>query len=205
MTEEPTPQDQRFKLSPDERAFWNENGYLVRLNVFTPEENDAFRQVAEDIVDRKRPFPTVHIDQNALVRDGKAAQQGIYAMHKIHFPSCYDPEFLARVRDPRLTDPLVDLLGPDILGINTLFIWKAPKIGLGFRGIKISSISALGLGQRQLLEHGRLSIRQIKRTVVSTLSPVAINGTSFSTTTSKAHNNENSSWHAVFVMRMVLR
>ena len=70
--------------------------------------------------------------RTALVRDGKVEQQGIYAMHKIHFPSCYDPEFLARVRDPRLTDPLVDILGPDILGINTLFIWKAPKIGLGF-------------------------------------------------------------------------
>ena len=59
-------------------------------------------------------------------------EQGIYAMHKIHHPSCYCPEFLARVRDPRLTDPLVDILGPDILGINNLFIWKAPKIGLGF-------------------------------------------------------------------------
>ena len=36
------------------------------------------------------------------------------------------------MRDPRLTDPLVDILGPDILGINNLFIWKAPEIGLGF-------------------------------------------------------------------------
>ena len=132
MRTESTPQDRHFGLSADELTYWNENGYLVRLNVFTPEENDAFRQVAEDIVDRKRPFPSEHIDQNALVRDGKAEQQGIYAMHKIHFPSCYDPAFLARVRDPRLTDPIVDILGPDILGINTLFIWKAPKIGLGF-------------------------------------------------------------------------
>ena len=125
-------QERRFALSEDELAYWNENGYLVRLDVFTPEENDAFRQVAEDIVDGKRPFPPEHIDRNALVRDGKVEEQGIYAMHKIHFPSCYDPAFLARVRDPRLTDPIVDILGPDILGINTLFIWKAPKIGLGF-------------------------------------------------------------------------
>ena len=99
MNTESTPQDRRnvkqgqiglsanqFGLSPDELEFWNENGYLVRLDVFTPEENDALRQVAEDIVDRKRPFPSAHIDQNALVRDGKTAQQGIYAMHKIHFP-----------------------------------------------------------------------------------------------------------------------
>ena len=132
MSTKPTPQARHFGLSADEFSHWNENGYLGRLGVFTAEENDALRQVAEDIVDRKRPFPSVHIDQNALVKDGKVEEQGIYAMHKIHFPSCYCAEFLARVRDPRLTDPLVDLLGPDILGINTLFIWKAPKIGLGF-------------------------------------------------------------------------
>ena len=132
MNTNPTLQDRQFGLRPDERSYWNENGYLVRLNVFTPEENDALCRVAEDVVDGKRPYPATNIDQNALVRDGKVEEQGIYAMHKIHHPSCYCPEFLARVRDRRLTDPLVDILGPDILGINNLFIWKAPKIGLGF-------------------------------------------------------------------------
>lgn len=124
--------DRNFKLSDSEKAHWDENGYLVRLGVFDADENDTLRQVAEDIVDKKRPFPDAHIDQNALVRDGKIEEQGIYAMHKIHHPSCFVQEFLDRVRDPRLTDPLVDLMGPDILGINNLFIWKAPKIGLGF-------------------------------------------------------------------------
>ena len=127
-----TPEERKFRLTPKERAAWNENGYFVRLNVFTTEENDVLRQVAEAVVDGKRPYPSTNINQNALVRDGKIEEQGIYAMHKIHHPSCYCPEFLARVRDPRLTDPLVDILGPDILGINNLFIWKAPKIGLGF-------------------------------------------------------------------------
>ena len=65
------PQDRPFALSTDELACWNENGYLVRLNVFTPEENDVLRQVAEDVVDRKRPYPATNVDQNALVRDGK--------------------------------------------------------------------------------------------------------------------------------------
>ncbi len=124
--------ERKFRLSKEEITHWNENGYLVRLDVFTDEENDDLRQVAEDIVDGKRRFPSAHIDKNALVRDGKIEEQGIYAMHKIHHPSCFVPEFLDRVRDTRLTDPLVDLMGPDILGINNLFIWKAPKIGLGF-------------------------------------------------------------------------
>ncbi len=132
MSGETNAQERSHRLSEEEKAFWNENGFLVRRGVFSPEENDILRKTAEDIVDGKRPFPIAHIDQNALVRDGKADAEGVYAMHKIHHPSCFCQEFLDRVRDPRLTDPLVDILGPDILGINNLFIWKAPEIGLGF-------------------------------------------------------------------------
>lgn len=127
-----TSEERKFRLTPEELSHWNENGYFVRLNVFTKEENDFLAQIADDVVDGKRPFPSDKMDQNALVRDGKAEESGIHAMHKIHHVSCYCPEFLARVRDPRLTDPIVDLLGPDILGLNNLYIWKAPQIGLGF-------------------------------------------------------------------------
>ena len=127
-----TPEKRRFRLTPEERSSWDENGYFVRLNVFTKKENDILAQIADDIAVGKRTFPTENIDQNALVRDGKVEASGIHAMHKIHHVSCYCPEFLARIRDPRLTDPIVDLLGPNLLGLNNLYIWKSPKIGLGF-------------------------------------------------------------------------
>ena len=154
MSSNTVSQKRSNRLSSDEQLFWNENGYLIRQDVFTHEENDSLRKVAEEIADGNRAFPSAHIDQNALVRDGKMEEQGIYAMHKIHHPSCYVPEFLTRVRDTRLTDPIVDIIGPDILGINNLFIWKAPKIGLGFLGIKICSISEIGLTRKQLSVHG---------------------------------------------------
>ena len=80
-----THEDRKFGLSADELSFWNENGYLIRLGVFTAKENDALRQVAEDIVDGKRPFPDYHIFENALVRDGKVEAHGIYAMHNIQY------------------------------------------------------------------------------------------------------------------------
>ena len=121
-----------FQLTGDEQEAWQRDGFLMRENVFTGAENDLLNTVAEEIVAGVRAFPAAHVDSNALVRDGKEQRSGIHAMHKIHFPSCYVPEFLLRVRDPRLTDPIVDLLGPDILGINSLYIWKAPEIGLGF-------------------------------------------------------------------------
>ena len=121
-----------YRLTAAELAAWNQNGYIVRHNVFTATENDTLRQTAEEIVDGKRPYPEEHIDRNALVREGKIDKAGIYAMHKLHHPSCFDVNFLARTRDPRLTDPLVDILGPDLIGKANLFIWKAPEIGLGF-------------------------------------------------------------------------
>ena len=127
-----TPEEREFKLTPEEQSAWEENGYFIRFNVFTKEENGVLRQIADDIAIGKRAFPDYHIFQNALVRDGKIKAQGIHAMHNIQYVSCNCPEFLARTRDSRLTDPVVDILGPDLLGLNNLYIWKPPKIGLGF-------------------------------------------------------------------------
>lgn len=127
-----TSEERKFRLTPEERSAWDANGYFVRHNVFTEAENDFLAQIANDIVDGKRPFPDYHVFQNALVIDGKVEAQGIYAMHNIQYVSCNCEEFLARTRDTRLTDPVVDILGPDLLGLNNLYIWKPPKIGLGF-------------------------------------------------------------------------
>ena len=48
-----TTERKGFRLSPDELAQWERNGYIVRQNVFMAEENDALHHVAEDIVDGK--------------------------------------------------------------------------------------------------------------------------------------------------------
>ncbi len=127
-----TSEARKFKLTADELEQWNENGYFVRYDVFTAEENDLLSQVADDIATGKRPFRAQNIHRNAMVRDGKTEASGPNAMHAIHHINHYSPEFLERTRDPRLTDPVVDLIGPNILGLNNLYIWKPPKIGLGF-------------------------------------------------------------------------
>ena len=132
MSTKTTSEEQKFRLTPEERSSWDENGYFVRYNVFTKKENDFLAKIADDIAIGKRSFPDYHIFENALVRDGKAEAEGTYAMHNIQYVSCNCKEFLARTRDPRLTDPAVDILGPDLLGLNNLYIWKPPKIGLGF-------------------------------------------------------------------------
>ncbi|MDE0314149.1 MAG: phytanoyl-CoA dioxygenase family protein [Candidatus Poribacteria bacterium] len=132
MNANTTTEERRFRLTPEERSSWDENGYFIRYDVFTQEENDSLAQIADDIAIGKRPFPAKQIHQNALVRDGKVKATGSNAMHCIHHINKHSPEFLARTRDIRLTDPIVDLIGPDILGLNNLYIWKPPRIGLGF-------------------------------------------------------------------------
>ena len=132
MNTNTTSKERKFRLSPEEHSHWNEKGYFVRYDVFTDEENAILAQIADDIVDGKRPFPDYHIFQNALVTDGKVEEKGIYAMHNIQYVSCNCPEFLARTRDCCLTDPVVDILGPDILGLNNLYILEATKNRLRF-------------------------------------------------------------------------
>ena len=73
----------QFRLTSDELGRWDRDGYLVRLNVFSMEENDVLRQVAEDIVDGKRPFPIVHIDHNALIGVGNAERTNFCFVHVI--------------------------------------------------------------------------------------------------------------------------
>ena len=75
-----------YRMTPDEIQHWERHGYFVRENVFSHNENDYLRQVAEDIVAGKRKMPMVHINRNALVRDGKDKRSGIYGMHKILTP-----------------------------------------------------------------------------------------------------------------------
>ena len=132
MDTKTTSEERKFRLTSEERISWEVNGYFVRHDVFTEEENDLLSRVADAIALGKITFPDHRIFQNALVRDGKVEASGIHAMHSIHQMNLYSPEFLERTRDPRLTDPIVDILGPDLLGLNSLYIWKPPKIGLGF-------------------------------------------------------------------------
>lgn len=132
MGQDTSREERKYRITPEENTSWEKNGYFIRYDVFTKEENQNLGQIADEIAEGKRPFPAKGIHKNALVIAGKVEASGIHAMHCIHHINKHSPEFLSRTRDPRLTDPIVDLIGSDILGLNNLYIWKPPKIGLGF-------------------------------------------------------------------------
>ena len=86
-----TSAERKFRLTPEERSAWEENGYFVRYDVFTKEENDILAQIADDIALGKRSFPDYHIFQNTLVRDGKIEAHGIHAMHNLSLIHISEP------------------------------------------------------------------------------------------------------------------
>ena len=61
MNTNTTSEERRFRLTSEEQTAWEENGYFVRYDVFTKEENDVIRQIADDIALGKQTFPDYHI------------------------------------------------------------------------------------------------------------------------------------------------
>ena len=60
------PEEPTFRLSAEEFSQWNQNGYFVRHDVFTKEDNNFLAQIADDIANGKWPFPDYHIFQTYL-------------------------------------------------------------------------------------------------------------------------------------------
>ena len=49
--------ERQFAITPEELSSWEENGYFVRYDVFTEEENDILRHIADDIAVGETIFP----------------------------------------------------------------------------------------------------------------------------------------------------
>jgi len=121
-----------FALGEAERRLWNEEGFFVREDAFDPGECRALGERAAALALGELPFPPEHRERNAQVDAGEEDADGLAAMHKIHHPHLYDRAFRERQCDARVVDPVSGLLGADVLGINSLFIFKPPRRGMGF-------------------------------------------------------------------------
>ena len=124
---------QYFPLTESEKTAWDRDGFFIRRDVFSVAECRALQEHAAAIARREVAFPEEHIDGNALIEAGVIAGANAEAgMHKIHHPHLYDQIFRDRQTDSRVVDVVADLLGPTVLGINSLFLYKPPGHGMGF-------------------------------------------------------------------------
>jgi phytanoyl-CoA hydroxylase len=124
-----TAQNDRFAPTPAEMRQWEEQGFLVRENVFSADECDDLAARAERLARDESLMPEVRRRENALTKERGA---GPKVMHSVTRPHIYDDTFRAHLRDPRVTDVLAHILSPDLVTHNTLFLFKAPGVGLPF-------------------------------------------------------------------------
>ena len=115
-------------LTQAQRNFYDENGYLLVVRLFTGEESGSFRREAHALMDRL----SQHADINPTWGSAKQIAEGTKLLH-CHNVQFYSALFTRLLVDERLTGAGGDLFGsPNVqLHHNKLFI-KPPEKGSPF-------------------------------------------------------------------------
>ncbi len=109
-------------LTAEQKAFYEDNGYVVVRGLLTPEEAAAYRAEIHALDARQGPT-----DGTWASLEG--ADNSISHCHDVHFRSAAITRLLT---DPRLTSVAQDIIGPNVqLHHNKMFI-KPPERGSAF-------------------------------------------------------------------------
>jgi len=141
---EPAPRAASLRLDAREHRAWDEDGFFVRAGAFGPAEVEALRGAAERVASwaaaqGRRPAQRYAIDGNVYLEAGGATLQlehraGSRTLRVIEPFHHMDPRFDALVDDPRLVDPMRDLVGSERVALYTdKMNLKRPREGSGFR------------------------------------------------------------------------
>ncbi len=120
---------QRYALTDEQAAFYEAQGYLHLKGLFSPEEAALWRQEAHDLIERISRQQSVDATWQSARSVGNVAETRLLHCHNVQFQSA---AFTRLLSDPRLVDPVADLIGPNVqLHHNKLFI-KPPEKGSPF-------------------------------------------------------------------------
>lgn len=118
-------------LTNEQIGFYREHGYLRIPRVFTPEETDTLAAELERLIDDwaskemgwTGPWRKVYMDAET------EKKSKLVAMHDLSF---YSEPWMRAVTNPRLTEAMSDLLGPNVeLHHSTMHV-KPPETGHPF-------------------------------------------------------------------------
>lgn len=134
--------DGLFHLSAEELGQYRRDGYLIRKSVMTQYELEQLRQASEDAVARalslSKQGKTYLLDNKRFVDtdyltvqfEHQIDSQTIRVIEPVYQ---LDPRFDALLDDPRLVQPMRDIIGTDELALWTAKLnLKRPQEGSGF-------------------------------------------------------------------------
>jgi ectoine hydroxylase len=133
-----------LRLTPGERRAFDEDGFFLRAEVFSPSECEELRAAAERAVAvaaaaAARAGESYQVDGNRYCEAGGSTIQfehrpdseTIRVIEPFHH---LDPRFEALIDDPRLAEPMRDLVGDERIALFTDKLnLKRPREGSGFR------------------------------------------------------------------------
>ena len=123
--------EKEFGLSDETIQFYRDNGYLHLKGVFSPKEAAYLCDEAHALA---RRLVESHVEGAVMQGWGSAAKVTDLPRELLH---CHNAQyqsaaFTRLIVDPRLTDPMADLIGPNVQLHHTKMFIKPPERGTPF-------------------------------------------------------------------------
>jgi len=119
----------RFALSDEQVQQYEDQGYLLLKGVLSRDEAAEFRREAHELMERLTRNQNIDATWGSAREVGMGTQTQLLHCHNVQFQT---GAFTRLLTDPRLVDPVADLIGPNVqLHHNKLFI-KPPEKGSPF-------------------------------------------------------------------------
>lgn len=112
-------------LTADEIAFYREHGYLMVEDAITPEQLARMREITYDLIDKSRPVT----ESNDVYDLDEGHSPNNPRLTRIKLPHKQNPYYWEVLRNSRMTEVLVSLLGPDTAIQTSKLNTKAPDGG----------------------------------------------------------------------------
>lgn len=119
-------------LSPEQVAFYEENGYLHIPGVLSREEAAAYREEAHALIRRLAPARGGEDALNAAWGSSRALTDLPPKLLHCHNVQYHSAAFTRLICDPRLTERIACLIGPNIQLHHTKLFIKPPEQGAPF-------------------------------------------------------------------------
>ncbi|GAB4459470.1 MAG: phytanoyl-CoA dioxygenase family protein [Armatimonadaceae bacterium] len=116
-------------LTEEQKAFYDENGYIVVRGLLTPEECAAYRAECHSLAERLMQTRNINAAWGSAKDLAGAADSVVLHCHDVQFQSA---AFARLIVDDRLTGVASSLIGPNVQLHHTKMFIKVPERGAPF-------------------------------------------------------------------------
>ena len=119
-------------LNDSQIAFYRDKGYLLVEGIFATAETALFRQEAHDLIERVNATPEHEPSYIGGWESAAKVTDRPRELRHCHNVQFYSATFSRLICNPRLTDRVADLMGPNVQLHHTKLFVKPPETGAPF-------------------------------------------------------------------------